>query len=432
VKVAVVGLGISGLRAWMLLEEQGVEVLPFEARDRLAGRLHTVREPGGVVYDAGGEWLDADHSRTLNLINSLGLEPEATSFWPGRVVYRGKESTEDLLWSDALEDELRVEAAAKEMCRDVCSPPWRNPHLKDLESQSLADFLKRHCHSERGLWWMRAKLRSDEGDDPENIGLLGWLCGFKFYMEREPGAMSAYRMPGGGSKLCEAMAAGLRAEARFGSVLRKVCQNENGLTLHFEDGSATVDAAVLTLPPPALERVVFEPPLPVEKRCAIEACKMSRAIKICWQFEEPWWLERGWNGRMICDGPLQQTWDGSRGSAAILTAYICGAGSAEWSAMRSPEEKGLEELQRFAPGAPKSFVKAWFHDWPRDPFARGAFSHLGPGYVLTHMEHVSTPHGRVYFAGEHTALWIGFIEGALESAERVVEEVRNERAADEL
>jgi monoamine oxidase len=29
----------------------------------------------------------------------------------------------------------------------------------------------------------------------------------------------------------------------------------------------------------------------------------------------------------------------------------------------------------------------------------------------------------VHFAGEHTAIWTGFIEGALESAERVVGEV---------
>jgi monoamine oxidase len=33
------------------------------------------------------------------------------------------------------------------------------------------------------------------------------------------------------------------------------------------------------------------------------------------------------------------------------------------------------------------------------------------------------PERRVHFAGEHTSLWIAWMNGALESAERVVEEI---------
>jgi monoamine oxidase len=33
------------------------------------------------------------------------------------------------------------------------------------------------------------------------------------------------------------------------------------------------------------------------------------------------------------------------------------------------------------------------------------------------------PEGRVHFAGEHTSLWIAYMNGALESAERVVQEI---------
>ena len=33
------------------------------------------------------------------------------------------------------------------------------------------------------------------------------------------------------------------------------------------------------------------------------------------------------------------------------------------------------------------------------------------------------PEGRVHFAGEHTSLWIAWMNGALESAERVVAEI---------
>ena len=68
-KVAVIGLGAAGLRAAMLLERAGATVSLFEARKRIGGRIHTIRK-GKTVYDAGGEWLDADHYRTIGKIET--------------------------------------------------------------------------------------------------------------------------------------------------------------------------------------------------------------------------------------------------------------------------------------------------------------------------------------------------------------------------
>jgi monoamine oxidase len=422
-KVAVVGLGIAGLRAAMLLEKYGAEVELYEARGRPGGRLHTIDEGEGAVYEAGGEWIDADHLRCIRLLEEFNLEPMSRGSWPGKVVFRGKHSTEVDLWNDALEDDLRVEAAARELCRNLTQPPWRNQEASELDQQTLATFLREQTTSERGLWWVTAKYRSDEGDDPEEIGLLGWLSGYLHYLERDGDVMSAYRVPGGWRHLCERMLCRLRAEAHFGKVLQRVRQDSEGVTLVFEDGQTRVDRAILTLPPPALERVVFEPAMSCPKRCAVEACRMGRAVKICWEFEEPWWQEQGWGGSMMCDGPIQQTWDGSMGDAAILSAYICGRDAVQWAGLGDPVRAGIYELSQILPEAAKTFKRGWYHDWVTDSYCQGAFSHLSPGYVLEHMEHISTPIDRVHFAGEHTGLWTGFIEGALESAERVVPEV---------
>ena len=40
-KVGVIGAGIAGMRAAMLLEARGHEVCLFEARNRLGGRMET-------------------------------------------------------------------------------------------------------------------------------------------------------------------------------------------------------------------------------------------------------------------------------------------------------------------------------------------------------------------------------------------------------
>jgi monoamine oxidase len=209
------------------------------------------------------------------------------------------------------------------------------------------------------------------------------------------------------------------------SPLRRVRQGPDGVELIFEHGKEKVDAVILTLPPPALERVVFEPALSTAKRCAIEASEMGRVVKICWQFREAWWRGDEWSGSMQCDGPIQQTWDGSMGTAPILSAYVCGDDSVIWQNERNPVLAGLREVTRYWPEAQELYVRGWMHDWTRDPYAMGGFAHLAPGYVLEHMKHIAPPDGRIHFAGEHTASWVGFIEGALESAERVVGEIVN-------
>jgi monoamine oxidase len=269
-----------------------------------------------------------------------------------------------------------------------------------------------------------AKLRSDEGDDLDRIGLLGWLAGTMLYLDREGDEMSAYRFPEGAGRLCERMRETIKGEIHLGRVLERVHQDGDGIALTFAEGEPVrVDRVVVTLPPRPLERVVFDPALGVGKRCAVEACGMGRSVKIAWHFDRAWWKDDGWGGSMLCDGPLQQTWDASMGDEAVLCAYINGDEAARWSALGDPVAAGLYELSQLFPQAKEHFVQGWFHDWVNDPWSRGGFSHLAPGYVLEHLQHIAPPESRVHFAGEHASRWVGFIEGALESAERVVEEI---------
>lgn len=422
-RVAIVGAGASGLRAASLLEQAGADVSVFEARDRLGGRLWTVDQGDGVVYEAGGEWIDADHKRTLAILDQYGLEPESRDNWPVRLHYDGRTTTEEELWPEALEDDLRVEGAARELCRNLETPAWRNTEDAELDSSTLAEFIHRHCTSDLGRWYVNARYRSDEGDDLDRIGLLGWLNGFRNYVDREEGAMSAFTFPGGVSNVLGAIASDLRGIVRFNAPIHRISQDASGVTLALDEGSERFDRVLITAPPPALERIAFDPALPPEKRCAVEACTMSRAIKISIQFNEPWWRYDGWSGSMLCDQAVMQTWEGSRGESAVLTAYVCGEQAARFAAEADPVQAALASLGALYPDAGNTFERGWIHDWIHDPYSGGAFSCTAPGYVLQHMRHIAPPVGRIHFAGEHTSSWNGFIEGAFESAERVAVEI---------
>ena len=53
----------------------------------------------------------------------------------------------------------------------------------------------------------------------------------------------------------------------------------------------------------------------------------------------------------------------------------------------------------------------------------GSYAVYGPGQVTAFWEVLRRPHGRIWLAGEHVATWTGYLEGAVESGERVASEI---------
>lgn len=417
-KVAVVGLGPAGIFAATLLERAGVEVELFEALSRPGGRLWTVADESGPLYDLGGEWIDADHKRCLALIEEQIQLPRKTC-GDSLVCFKGEIASERDLWPDAAKDANRIELLAAQYAKSPADVPY------SIDS-SLAEFLDDICSSERGRWYAEAYYRSDEGEDTSKIGLFGWLSGFVNYVGREEGTLSAFRFPGGAGHFFSAILNNLRAKPRYSSVLRTVTQTNNTVNLAFEDGFESVaDRAIVTIPPKCLLRVAFSPALPEKQLHALHAIGMSRIVKIALCFESPFWEEMDWNGSMLFDSLAQQTWHGSLSDKHFLMAYICGEDSRRILQNQNPIESVLGEIESVFPQARTGFLDARLYDWATHPFSLGGFSHIPPGVDPQSLTPLRDPHGRVFFAGEHTADWLGFIEGALESAERSVDEVLN-------
>ena len=76
-KVVVVGAGIAGLTAAYRLHNEGVDVHLYEARNRVGGRIFTVKVNGRIAELGGqniGDGGEAVH--LIRLINELGPPPQ--------------------------------------------------------------------------------------------------------------------------------------------------------------------------------------------------------------------------------------------------------------------------------------------------------------------------------------------------------------------
>ena len=86
-KIVIIGAGLSGLVAGFELKRAGHDVIILEARDRVGGRVHTLREPfsDGLIAEAGAARIPYNHDLTLGYADYFGLKID--SFYPDEGLY---------------------------------------------------------------------------------------------------------------------------------------------------------------------------------------------------------------------------------------------------------------------------------------------------------------------------------------------------------
>jgi monoamine oxidase len=104
----------------------------------------------------------------------------------------------------------------------------------------------------------------------------------------------------------------------------------------------------------------------------------------------------------------------------VLLAFVVGAAAAAWRARPPIERRGevleaLGELFGDPARAPRDYLEV---DWAADPWSAGCVASTPPG-ALSGGALWRGSHGRIHLAGTEAAvLWPGYMEGAIESAER--------------
>jgi monoamine oxidase len=209
------------------------------------------------------------------------------------------------------------------------------------------------------------------------------------------------------------------------------------VTVSFRDRSGRhelrADRCVCALPFAPLRRVSIATPFSGQKMAAIQKLRYMAVARCYFQTRTRFW-ERdplgplGGLNLVGTDTMAGRVWNTTSQQAdprlGMVQAYMfdtealgfAGYGHRRVAAMR-------RLMRRLLPGIGGEIVGVAHKAWQEDPWAGGGWGWVQPGDMRWMFPAMRQVEGRVHFAGEHTSIWAAWMNGALESAERVAAEI---------
>ncbi|WP_038813020.1 flavin monoamine oxidase family protein [Bacillus anthracis] len=450
-QIIIVGAGISGLVAASLLKEAGHKVTILEANNRIGGRIYTIRElfSRGLYFNAGPMRIPDTHKLTLAYIRKFKLPLNLfINKTASDIIYTNNikkrlsifEKNPSILGYPILEREKGK--TAEELMLEVLEPilnyikkdPNKNWSIveKKYKAYSLGTFLTEY-YSDGAIDMIGVLL---DMEAYMGMSLIEVLREMVFFTS----TTKYYEITGGMDALPKAFLSQLNENIFMRYKVEKIIQENSKVMIQvnheqtIERFMVTGDVAIVTIPFSALRFVEIQPYnlFSYYKRRAIRELNYIAATKIAIEFKSRFWEKAGqYGGKSITDLPIRFTYYPSYGihtpgAATVLASYTWADEALTWDSLPDRERiryalKNLAEI--YGEIVYSEFVTGTSFSWSKNPYSCGAFTAFEPGQELELFPYITSPSGKVHFAGEHTTLTHGWMQGAIESGIRVAHEV---------
>ena len=439
-RVTIIGAGLAGLSAAYDLQRAGWKVTVLEARDRVGGRVYSVRSfSSGLVAEGGGEFIEESHTHMISLANQFGLKLARAASWRGDIrdwaAFDNKAGpvSDAGVWGIDLAEEIeRGWGLVAELSQYVPDPyqPQAGKEAERLDSQSSLDWINTLDLHPFAKKYFIQHIRSEYTCEPERLSLLDLARNARMYysvVERPPSS----RIVGGNDLIPRALADAL-PDVRLNAVVKSIRLTADGVAVTYQqaDSHLTLDSdfAILAIPLTTARLIDFHSSLPKAHQKMVDELSYGAVTKVLIEYRKRFWNERGWNGRLTTDAPIVITWHATshfEHERGILTAYTGGGPGAKLSELSDEEriDVAVAEIEKHFPGSSDLIENVATIAWRNEPYTRASYMALAPGDVLQHWRTLFEPAGRLFFAGEHATAIQGFMEGAVESGQRAAREI---------
>lgn len=383
--VLVIGAGMAGLAAARQLADAGLRVTILEARDRIGGRLWSLRTREGRVFDLGASWI---HGERGNPITKLAHELEVPTI----------ASPDELVLLD--DNAQPVDPGRRDDLGSLLLRKARRTIESDADS--IAEVIRRSrveadlSREERVLFrsYLHSWIEQEYAADVDELSA-------EYFDADEEGRGGDLLLPGGYDQLTAGLAHGL--DLRLNTVVRRIRHGADSVEVETGQGVFNADAAIITLPLGVLKAgmVTFDPPLPADKQDAIRRIGMGLLNKVWLRFPSAFWAAPGWIERAVQPSAWAEFYATPLPDPTLI-AFTCGRHARETEALSNEQIVNLAVAglrAGFGTIVPDP-VEAHVTRWQSDPFCRGAYSFLPAGASPADRKRLAAPVHRLYFAGE--------------------------------
>jgi monoamine oxidase len=473
-RIAIVGGGLAGLRAaHKLWVDRGLRSTVYEANPELGGRVETLRGyfDNGQIAEMHGEFINSEHlaMKALAARYGLGLDdlyavPNGTddSYWINNSRYTVADVTKD--WKAFGYDTFHTAVQSAQAPQTYAS---HSAAAVAYDRQDAQSWLANNLPGGTSTRLYKLALESLKGEqgDPSDTSALTMIYLWAYDTSKHAnhsyqsnsylstaGGDERWHITGGNDQVITGMVDELPSgTVRLSTAVLAVKRNTDGtyaLTISSNGGRATtvtVDHVVLAAPFASLRTNVdlSKAGLSALKMQAIANLGMANHGKVLMQFKGHPWYANGYDGNMLADSPTNWMWESNfqannnTAPSGILLQYPSGSTTSGYLA-----RYGLSQHEGVAPAglvnevlAPVDTLygpgvraayngKSWYHFGSNDPWVRGSYPFWRVGQMTGFSGVEGTREGNVHFAGDATTWdFLGFMEGAVLSGERVAGEI---------
>lgn len=474
--IIVIGTGLAGLSCAYELAKKGRNIILLEGQNRVGGRIQTLRKPfsAGFSAEAGAYWLNDRHAVAMGYFLELGIGDDLVyvPLSESHLLYCVRDSKVEarLLPSDNWPESLELSDLERRMGlggilasifanRDLVGNPrnrwWPSEEVRNRYGEmTFLEFLQSRHQIRRPNTNEAVPYSSSPGaielirpwfawwDSLDKLSALAMiqhgtigqcLCEEQAHLPRW------FTTKNGMDILPKTFAKRIQEHPETRIVLNakveSIDQRESFVTVHYttpsgDNRQVSGDYAVCTLPTTMLKNINFSPPISDEKRRLLETIKYASVARSYIQTKRS--FPELPNGAGYTDLPIGNLLDMSFHRAErqgrLLQGFMIGEQAKAFQRMNKKEKESftVSQMAKVFPGLTKRTVQHFdYKCWDEDPWVGGAYPAFTPEQFLSR-SNLSHREGKLFFAGEHTSEYTGWMEGALRSGQRVATEINQE------